>query len=388
MIKKVVLDKADRLYHFPFDLEEFYPKRALKTGEKRIPIIDLGHFDWPIKEASVPGDSLGMAGNDDLQRLKDAVSGWLKKKLGIGVDPRREIYIGQGIHRIVFDLFMAYVEYGDIVLCPEPGMPFYRRLAISVGGVPVTYPINSHSNYKPAFVKLASHLGKAAKIIILNNPNNPFGTMLDETDLNELLRIASKQNLFVVNDAAYCTLAEEKFIPLRSIPGGDKVSLEIFSFPYSFGMPYLPFGFAVGTPEVISGLINIRKTIGLALPKIWIDTAIKAIEDYPNTDLKDVRKLIARSRLEAARLVEKAGWSRIGERSCPFLWVKIPDRKNASTYAATLLRRRKILALPGTAFGEIGEGYLRLSLTAGPDNYIEAVQRLSKKLTLRNKSGE
>ena len=150
--------------------------------------------------------------------------------------------------------------------------------------------------------------------------------MLDETDLNELLRIASKQNLFVVNDAAYCSLAEEKFIPLWSLPGGDKAGLEIFSFPYTFGMPYLPFGFAIGTPEVIGGLINIRKTIGLTLPKIWIDSAIKAIEDYPNDDLKEVRKLIAKSRLEAARLIEKVGWNRIGDRSCPFLWVKIPDR--------------------------------------------------------------
>jgi len=101
-----------------------------------------------------------------------------------------------------------------------------------------------------------------------------------------------------------------------------------------------------------------------------------------------VRKLISQSRLEAAHLIEKMEWKKVGNRSCPFIWVKIPERKNAATYAATLQRRRKILTLPGTAFGEIGEGYIRLSLTAGPENYKEAVQRLSKKLSIRTKNGE
>jgi len=389
MIKKVVLDKADRLYHFPFDLEECLPKRTLKTGEKRIPIIDLARFIWPVDAGdSISGPSLAMADTDDMQRLKDTLADWLTTEMGIRVDPRKEIYIGQGIHRILLDLFMAYIEYGDIVICPEPGMPFYRRMAIAVGGVPVTYPITSHSQYKPSFAKLTSNLGKAAKILILNNPSNPFGTMLDETDLDELARIASRQNLFIVNDAAYCSLAEEKFQSLRSIPGGEKIGLEIFSFPYTFGMPYLPFGFAVARPEIIGGLVNMRRTLGITLPKIWIDTAIEAITSYPGNGLKKVRKLISQSRLEAAHLIEKMEWKKVGNRSCPFIWVKIPERKNAATYAATLQRRRKILTLPGTAFGEIGEGYIRLSLTAGPENYKEAVQRLSKKMSIRTKNGE
>ncbi|PKK84366.1 MAG: hypothetical protein CVT49_03320 [candidate division Zixibacteria bacterium HGW-Zixibacteria-1] len=390
MIKKVVLDKADRLYHFPFDLEEFYPRRALKSTEKRIPTVDLGHFVWPVTETNTAASekSLELADADDMLRLKEAIAGWLKREYGIKVEARKEIYIGQGIHRIIFDIFLAYVEYGDIVLCPEPGMPFYRRLAIAVGGVPVTYPISSHTDYKPAFVKLTSNLGKAARIITLNNPNNPFGTMLDETELAELIQIASKQNLFIINDAAYCSLAEERFRPLRAIPGGDKVSMEIFSFPFTFGMPYLPFGFAVGTPETIAGLTTIRQTLALALPKGWVEAAVRAIENYPSAEIKMVRKLITQSRLEALRLVEKMNWTQVGDRSVPFLWIKIPERKQSSTYAAALLRRKRILTLPGTAFGEIGEGFIRLSLTAGPESYKEAYQRLSRKMTIRSLSGE
>ncbi|UCD94311.1 MAG: aminotransferase class I/II-fold pyridoxal phosphate-dependent enzyme, partial [Candidatus Zixiibacteriota bacterium] len=272
MIKRVILDKADRLYHFPFDLEDFFPKRAIKSGEKRVPTIDLGHFHWPIEHrlsVSEPG-SFEIASDHDLAELREAIAGWLLGEFGIRVDPRKELYISQGIRRIIFEVFQAFIEYGDVVLCPEPGVPFYRRLAISVCGVPVAYPISAKSDYKPSFIKLSSNLGRAAKILIINNPSNPFGMMLDETELTELLRIASRQNLFVINDAAYCSLAEEKYVPLRSVRGGEKVSLEIFSIPFTFGLPYFPFGFAVGPPEVINGLEIIGKTIGRVIPRPWI----------------------------------------------------------------------------------------------------------------------
>lgn len=390
MIKKVILDKANRIYHFPFDLEDFFPKRTIKAGEKRLPTIDLGHFTWPINSSSAPAEinALDIAAGKDLLEFKEAISGWLSNEYGIKVDPRKEIYVGQGIHRIIFDICLAFVEYGDIVLCPEPGMPFYRRLVISVGGIPVTYSISAKSGYKPSFVKLSSNLGKAANILILNNPNNPFGTTLDETELIELMRTASRQNIFIINDAAYCSMAEEKYIPLRSLPGGSKVSLEIFSIPFTFGLPYLPFGFAIGSPDIISGLDTIQKTIGVFVPKSWLSQSMKAIEDYPSRELQDVRKYVNQSRLEAEQMAEKMQWESVGGKSCPFLWVKIPRRKQSASYAAAILRRKRILVLPGTAFGETGEGYLRLSLTASREDYEEAGKRLSKRLTMRLKNGK
>nr|MBN2278163.1 pyridoxal phosphate-dependent aminotransferase [candidate division Zixibacteria bacterium] len=390
MIKKVILDKADRLYHFPFDMEDFFPKRTIKTGERRIPTLDLGHFNWPHKNGKPDCGSnfLASASPNDIARLKESLSGWLNGEYRMAVDPRKEIYIGQGIHRIIFDLYLAFVELGDIVLCPEPGMPFYRRLAIAVGGVPVTYPISAKSNYKPSAVTLSSNLGKTAKILILNNPNNPFGTVLDDTELAETIRIASRQNTFIINDAAYCSLAPEKYRPLRSLPGGGKVSLEIYSIPFTFGLPYLPFGFAVGPSDVINGLETIGKTLGVSIPAVWVDQAMKSIAAYPSEGLREIKRKIDNTRLEAEQLVEKMEWKVIGEKSSPFLWIKIPERKQAASYAAAILRRKHILTLPGTAFGETGEGHLRLSLTATPDEYREATARLMRKLTIKAISGE
>jgi len=390
VIKKIVLDKADRIYHFPFDIEEFFPKRTIAAGETKEPIIDLGHFRWPKKdlmESMNKSPDQATSGND-LFRLKEVIAEWMDNEYRIKIDPRKEVHIGQGIHRIIFDFCLAFVEYGDIVLCPEPGMPFYRRFVISAGGVPVSYSISSKTDYKPSFSRLPDNLGKSAKVLILNSPHNPTGTIMDEHELADFVRAASKRNLFIVNDAAFCSLAEEKHPLLRTVPGGRKVGLEIFSFAFAFGLGYMPFGFAIGPPEIINGLEIIGKTIGAYIPKSWLEPVIEAIKNHPSPGLKEIKKNIGLSRQKAELLAEKMNWKSVAGKSSPFLWTTIPERKGSSAYAATIFRRRRILTLPGVAFGETGEGFLRLSLTATPQDYTEAISRLSRRLQLRQKKGE
>jgi LL-diaminopimelate aminotransferase len=390
MIKKVVLDKADRIFNFPFDLEDFFPRRAIKTGERKLPTIDLGHFTWPISpKVSPQTDSpLKMADDESLNRLKNTLAEWLYAEYGVKINARKEIYIGQGIRRIFLDFCLVFVDYGDIVLCPEPGMPFYRRVVIASGGVPVAYPISARTKFGPSLTRLPETLARSAKILILNNPNNPFATILDETRLAELVHFASRQNIFIINDAAYCSFSEERHCPVGSVPGGRKVCLEVFSIPYTFGLPYLPLGFAIGPPELISGLKRISKTTGLCFMETWLPLIKEAVEHYPSPELKSVRRNMDRSRLEAERLAEKMGWEIAGGKSGPFLWVKIPLRRQSGLHASALLRRKRILTLPGTAFGGIGEGYLRLSLTSLPEHYAEANRRISKRLLFRQESEE
>jgi LL-diaminopimelate aminotransferase len=218
--------------------------------------------------------------------------------------------------------------------------------------------------------------------MFLNNPHNPTGRLLDSTDLTELVRTASRENIFIVNDAAYCSFAEEKYIPLLSIPGGSKVSMELFSFTYCFGLPYIPLGFAVGPPDVINGLNTVSKSAGKFIPKAWIEPILNAISNYPSRQLEDLKKGIEKSRLEAEQLVEKYSWQMVRHKSSPFVWIKIPGRRHASNLAETLLIRKGILALPGNAFGDTGEGYFRLSLTAPPEDFKAAGERLEKRLAL------
>jgi aspartate/methionine/tyrosine aminotransferase len=389
MIKKVILDKADRLYHFPFDLDDFLPKQRLAKNDRRLSIIDLAHFNWPVKGSGTPitSTSADIASKEQILELKKGLAEWLRTEHNVTVDPYREIYIGHGIRRIIFDLCLGFIEYGDIALCPEPGLPIYRRHVIAAGGIPVSYLISDRTNFKPSFKRISPGFSKTAKIIILNNPHNPVGTVLDETDIGELVRIASKENIFIVNDAAYCSLTEEKYISILSIPGGSKVALEIFSIPLALGTTHVPFGFAVGSPEIIAGLEAIGKSTGLYLPGYLIEMALKAIDSYPSADLIMAKKRIGQSRLAAREAIEKIGWRIIGSTSSPFIWLRIPERRHSAAYATALFRRRKIMVLPGNAFGDSGEGYLRLSLTATADDYRLAEERMNKRLIISRGNG-
>jgi len=384
MIKKIVLDKADRLYHFPFDLEEFFPKRTRKSTDKKYPTIDLGRFQWPISTPLI-GESADLseqANSDDILRLKEELSKWLKDRFGLKITARKEIHIGQGIRRILFDICQAFVDYGDPVLTPEPGLPFYKRQIIAAGGIPVSYQVSEKTDYKPSIKQISSNLGKTARIMFLNNPHNPTGRLLDSTDLTELVRTASREHIFIVNDAAYCSFAEEKYNSLLAVPGGTKVGMELFSFTYCFGLPYIPLGFAVGPPDVINSLNTMSRSLGKFIPKGWINPILKAIQHYPSVDLESLKKRIEQSRLEAEQLVEKYSWQMVRHKSSPFAWIKIPGRRQSTNLADTLLIRKGILALPGNAFGDTGEGYFRLSLTAPPENFKAAGDRLEKRLNI------
>lgn len=380
MIKKVILDKADRLYHLPFDLDEYFPRQTLQSAARRFPQIDLGRFHWPVEkwQGDGPGSS-EIAGAKELLTLREALASWLQEEFSLRINPRKQIFIGHGIRRILLDFSLAFIEYGDLVLCPEPGLPAYRRDIIIAGGMPLSYQISEKTNYKPSLKKFSANVGKTAKVLVLNSPHNPLGSVLDESDIGELIRYASRDNILLVNDAAYCSLAEEKFLPLLSLPGGDRVSLEIFSVPLTFGLPHIPFGFAVGPAETIGALESAGRLTGQFVPVGWVWAALKAIEQYPSAELKNVRKRIEQSRQAAKQMVEKFDWKPLGHDSAPFLWTKIPGRKASAAFATALLRRRGILTLPGTAFGDAADGYLRLSLTASAEEYRSAEEQLGRR---------
>ncbi len=385
MIKKVILDKADRLYHFPLDLEESFPKRMAPARERKYPLIDLGHFRWPIGPETVIGkleDSLAPASEEEIFEFKEALSVWLKSQFGIRVNARREIYLGQGIRRILSDFCLAFVETDDIVLCPEPGIPFYKRQVITAGGIPVSYSLSERTEYKPSLRQLSAKLGKASRVMVINNPHNPYGTILEETDLAELIRMASRENLFLFVDAAYASLAEEKYIPLAGLPGGRKVALEVFSVPFLLGLGYCPLGFAIGAPEIINGLKIMGQSLGNYFPRAWVKSAHRALENYPSPAIRDFRRDISQARHEAGGLVERLMGRVTGGKSAPFIWMKVPGRRMAQEYASLLLRRKNILVLPGHAFGESGEGYIRLSLTCSAEDYHQAASRMTGKTGL------
>lgn len=381
-VKKVLVDMADRLYQLSPDLVSFLPHQPHSKRLRKISSLDLATFNWPI---SIDGDEL-LSPTDiqpadayDMTELREALSNWYYTYHGVKLDPRKEILLGPGISGLLWLMSLAFVDNGDIVFVPDLCLPTYRRIAIACGGQPVSYSISARNHWLPDFERINTRLGRVARLLFLNSPHNPTGAELTERELSDLIWIASRENLAIVNDAAYSTISGRKPVSLMAVQGGKRVGVEVGSFSYTFGLPALPFGYVVGNREIIRGLRQSRKLLPLHIPRYFIKLSISAIRKFPTENLLKLRSDLTASTAEAISLLRLLGLENAGFNAVPYVWGRIERRRQSMTAATYLFRRHRIQVIPGVAFGDSGEGFLRFSATASVDDYHSAQNRVRSK---------
>lgn len=383
--KKVVIEKADRLYLLPPPLFTSLPREKEKTLLKKTDILNFSKFTWPVEieeEFAVSAESLAPAKAFKLAELKSELAGWFEKNHSVRLNPEKEIFIGGGVRNLILNIGLAFIDRGGLALVPGLGYPHYKRVVSACGGDFVSYRVSSKSDWLPDFGAVLSPIGRIARLLFLNSPHNPTGAAINEKELNKLAAIASKENLMLINDATYQSLSDTKPISLLSVKGGSNIGAEVYSFSYTFGLPSLPFGFVAGHAEIINGLTQIGSLSPQPVMNIFCDMALEAIRNFPNQALKSMRRHISDNRAEAMKLFDVLELESSGYNTVPFVWGKITGRRSSVMAAKILYHGGKIVALPGSEFGESGEGYLRFSLTAPTENYDKAIQRIKKKKRL------
>src|SRR5512138_41564 len=255
MIKKVIIDKANRLYQMPLDVLSFLPSGERKLLLRPADLIDLASFKWPVEFGAdqVPSiEQMRPASSERLNNLKEEIAGWFATNHQVKLNTK-EVLIGPGISAMVFASALAYIDHGDLAFVPNLGLPLYRRAVIASGGDAIGYGISAKHEWKPDFSKVGTRLGRVARVLYINSPHNPTGGELSDKELESLVATASRENLLVINDAAYHAIPSRLPISLLSVDGGKRVGVELYSFSYLFGLPALPFGFAVGNREALNG---------------------------------------------------------------------------------------------------------------------------------------
>ncbi len=380
--KKVVIEKANRLYQLPPEPDAYLPERRRRSLIRKMTVLDLASFVWPIRPDEtqmVSAAAFAPADRDSVARLKEDLAVWYQTRFGARLNPEKEIYIGGGTTSIIVSLAAAFVDPGDPVFVPDIGLPLYRRAAVAAGAEPVAYGINGKDDWRPDFSRLDSRLGRVARLLFLNSPHNPTGAELSERALADLIAQAARDNVIVVNDAAYQSFAARTPVSLMSVAGGKRIGVEVGSFSYVFGLPRLPLGYVVGSRDIISGLKQAARLAPPFVSAFAVAEALAALQRYPNDAFTRVRATVAAARAEAIKLLDLLELEPAGHDTIPFLWARIERRRAAALAATHLFRRGRILALPGTAFGESGEGFLRFSLTAPPEQYARACERVKKR---------
>jgi LL-diaminopimelate aminotransferase len=384
-VRKVVIEKADRLYQLPPDPMAYLQSERRRTLPRRVTTLDLATFAWPLtlESSTIPSSSLAPASNDEIASLKDEIAAWCQSYHGAKIDPEKEIFIGGSVSTLLYLVALAFVDSGDIVFVPSLGVPHYRRVTGAVGGETLRYDVSAKNNWLPSFDRVTSRAGRVARVLFLNSPHNPTGAELDNGTVTDLVWLAGKENVLLVNDASHSTLSGHKSVSLMSVTGGKHVGIELYSIPRTFGTPSIPLGFAVGNKDAIAGLISAAQVVPQVTNSWMISLAREAIRSRTDR-IEPVRRHIAQSRAAVMTLCETLELEPVGYQSIPFVWAKIEGRKPASALAATLFRRSRILVTPGSAFGDNGEGHIRFSLTAESGVVESAHQRIAKKLSLLN----
>lgn len=385
-IKKVIIDKAHRLYQLPPAINSFSPH--FKRGKllKKVDLIDLATFKWPIEmememDKDISEKSFLPATPEKINQLQEELTNWFLSYHGVQLNPHKEIYIGANITRMLLNLTLAYIDKGDIAFVPELGIPIYKTTTAIAGGQPVEYEISERTDWQPDFEKLNSRLGYVARVLFLNNPHNPTGAELSNKDFENLIWIAARENILLVVDAAYQAFTGRKNSSLLSVKNGKAVGIELYSFAYQFGLPSLPFGFAVGNKDVIHGLKTISKLNSPFIHDYYVEWALKAIRSFPNKELKLLKNDFTKKNSHLTELLELLSLEKSGFDTTPFAWAKITRRSRSMNAANILYRRSRILVTPGKALGDCGEGFLRFSLTAPVESYKKAFNRAKNKLS-------
>ena len=383
--KKIVIDKANRLYQLPPDILSLVRAERRKKLLKRVDALDLASFSWPVEfEAGTTIDTTALraASSERISLLKEALAEWLAAHHQIRLNPIKEIYVGGRVTNLLFNLALAFIEPGDIAFVPAVGIPTYRKVVAACGGESVSYGVSPRNDWVPDFERLGTTLGRVARLLFLNSPHNPTGAELSEKEMADLVWTASRENILLVNDAAYQAIPSRLPVSLLSIAGGKQVGVEVYSFSYLFGLPPLPIGFVAGNREVVASLQQAADLTPPYVPDYFVDMALHAIRKFPDENLRNMRNLFSETAAESGALLNKLSLEKAGTGTVPFVWAKIEGRSHSGHAARVLYRRSRILAAPGTAFGEGGQGFLRFSLTCGPEMYRDAAARIKRKMTL------
>jgi len=301
-------------------------------------------------------------------------------RYNLSVNPESEIIVTVGGMGALALCLLVTITPGDEVLLQDPQWLNYFSQIKFCGGVPISVPVYEENEFKISPESIKKSITNRTKILMLNSPNNPTGTVLDYNDLKDIAKLAKEYDLLVISDEVYSTFVYDgaKHQSIASIDGMLERTIVINSFSKSFAMTGWRIGFAVGNNKIIEKMVRLQENLVACVNASSQYAAIKALSIFNKTD-----KMIEIYRKKRDLIVD--GLDSIRGISCykpKGSFYAFPNvkkiGKNSETVANELLEKAHVITIPGSAFGLHGEGYLRISYANSEENLREAVKRIKK----------
>lgn len=310
-----------------------------------------------------------------IDRIRLEISRFYKFHYGVDLNYKTDILPLIGSKEGIFHISMAFLSKNDKVLIPNPGYPAYSSITNLIGNSVVYYNLSEKNNWLPEINELNKHNLSEVKLMWINYPHMPSGSLASISYLKKLVDFAASNNILLVNDNPYSFILNKKPISIMNVEGAMEYCIELNSLSKSFNMAGWRIGFAVGNKEYISNILKVKSNIdsGMFLPlQLGAVSALSESKEW----FKSLNKEYQKRRELVWILADKLNCKFSKNTAGMFVWAKISSTNNSKKFVDKLLNEKDIFVAPGVIFGSNGEGYIRISLC----NTIENIKKAIKKL--------
>lgn len=368
----------------PSGIRKFFDIAATMDG-----VISLGvgepdfRTPWQIRKAGINSLEKGKTkytSNWGIAQLRSAVSDYVKRKYSLDYKPDEEILITVGGSEAIDASIRAVVSPGDEVIIPQPSYVCYEPITRLAGGVPIIIETKAEDGFKVTKKQLEDALSPRTKLLILPYPCNPTGAIMEKEDLEELAQVLKNTNVLVLSDEIYAelTFGGKRHVSPASIDGMWERTVTVNGFSKAFSMTGWRLGFACGPREIMDQITKIHQYAIMCAPTTSQYAAIEALKNCDGEVERMVHEYDMRRRMMVA------GFNEIGLtcREPKGAFYTFPSVQStglsSDEFCERLLYSKKVAVVPGTAFGDSGEGFIRASYCYSVEHIKEAISRIGE----------
>lgn len=340
---------------------------------------------WHIRDEGIYSLEKGRTfytSNAGLMELRQEICNYLERRFDCHYEPKTETLITVGGSEAIDMALRAMINPGDEVIIPQPSYVSYEPCAILAGATPVIINLKNENEFRLTAKELEDAITEKTKVIILPFPNNPTGAIMEKEDLEAIREIIIKNDIYVLSDEIYAELSyKEKHISIASMPGMKERTILINGFSKAYAMTGWRLGYACGPENIIAQMTKIHQFAIMCAPTTSQYAAVEALKNG-DEDVRVMCDAYNQRRRFLMHEFERIGLPCFEPYGAFYVFPCIKEfGMTSEEFATRLLKEEKVAVVPGTAFGDCGEGFLRISYAYSIENLKTALERIEKFIT-------
>ena len=369
----------------PSGIRKFFDQVS-EMNDKDVISLGVGEPDfdtpWHVRDEGIYSLEKGRTfytSNSGLKELREEICNYLDRRYQVSYDWHHETIVTVGGSEGIDIAMRAMLDPGDEVLIPQPSYVSYEPCAILAGGKPVIIELKAENEFRLTPEELLEHITDKTKILVLPYPNNPTGAIMERADLEKIAEIVMEKDIFVLSDEIYSELSYKgDHVTIASIPGMKERTILINGFSKAYAMTGWRLGYACGPREIIEQMTKIHQFAIMCAPTTSQYAAVEAMRNG-DTDVATMREAYDQRRRYLVNAFKEMGLECFEPYGAFYIFPCIKEfGMTSEEFAERFLKEEKVAVVPGTAFGDSGEGFLRISYAYSLQNLKAALERLDR----------